>query len=221
VSYSWRREVAIGLGAYATYLAVRRRVWTTDGRRRARRNALRLLAVERRLGVAVERSVQARALRRPRLVHALNVGYGVANVGLTVGWLIGRYRVRDPQFHRQRRRVVAAHAGALPAFLLYPVAPPRALPGFVDTIGAIGGVDLEHPWLVRFYNPIAALPSQHLSLAIVTSAALADRARGRPWSAAAWTYPAAVAAVVVATGNHYVLDVAAGAALGALARCIP
>ena len=216
--FSWRREVAIGLGTYAAYLAVRRRTWTPDGRRRARRNALRLVSVERRWSVAFECEVQARALRRPRLLHAANLGYGVANVGLTVGWLVVRYRARDPEYHRMRRRVVVAHAGALPVFLLFPVAPPRALPGFVDTLAAISSVELDHPLLVRFYNPIAALPSQHLSFAVVTAGALADRCRGRTARTVAWTYPAVVGTVVVATGNHYVLDVAAGAALGALAR---
>lgn len=221
MTYSWPREVAIGLGTYAAYLAVRRRVWTSEGRFRARRNALRVVAVEGCLGVALERGVQATALRRPRLVQALNVGYGVANVGFTLALLIMRFRARDARYHRVRRQVVLAHAGALPVFLLFPVAPPRALPGFVDTIAAVSRVDLEHPRLVRLYNPIAALPSQHVSLAVVTSGALADRARGRPGRAVAWTYPLAVGLVVVATGNHYVLDVAAGAALGAVARRTP
>lgn len=215
--FSVLREVSIGLGAYAAYLGVRRAVWTPAGRKRARRNALRLMAVEQRLGIAVEPGVQTRALRRPGWVHALNLGYAALNVGLTVGWLIVLYRRGDPEFHAMRRRVVAAHAGALPIFLLYPVAPPRAIPGFVDTMSTVSRIDLEHPLLVRFYNPIAALPSQHLSLAVVTGGALARRARGRPVRTAIRAYPLVVALVVVATGNHYVVDVAAGAALGTLA----
>jgi membrane-associated phospholipid phosphatase len=67
------------------------------------------------------------------------------------------------------------------------------------------------------YNPIAAMPSHHVAFAVVTGEGLAMRARtrlGRVWRG----YPPLVALVVLGTGNHFVVDVAAGAALGALAR---
>ena len=67
-----RREIAIGLGAYAAYLAVRQAVWTEAGRARAPLNAGRLIALERRLGLFVEPRIQAVALRAPRIVDALN-----------------------------------------------------------------------------------------------------------------------------------------------------
>jgi hypothetical protein len=215
-SFSPLREVAIGLGAYAAYLSVRRAVLTPPGRERARRNAERIARLERRLGVAVEPGVQEAALRTPRLVHALNAGYALLNVSLSVGWLLWLYRSRDPDFQRERRAAVAAFTGALPVFLLLPTAPPRTLDGYVDTFAA-GGVDIEHPFLVRFYNPIAAMPSHHVAFAIVTGTALARRSQGLQrvgWAA----YAPTVASVVVATGNHFVLDIAAGAALGAVAR---
>jgi hypothetical protein len=211
------REVAIGLGTYAAYLAARRVVLTPAGRERARRNAAALVALERSLGIDVEDRVQRAALRAPRLVHALNAGYAVANVTLSAGWLAVLNRRGDPGYERERRAAVAAYLGALPVFLLLPTAPPRTLDGFVDTMAA-SGVDIEHPFLLRFYNPIAAMPSLHVAFAVVTGADLAGRAGRRP-SAALWrSYPAAVSLVVVATGNHFVLDCVAGAALGALAR---
>lgn len=218
--FSLRREVALGLGVYAVYLAVRQVTWTERGRRRARLNAARLVALERHAGLRVEPRVQAAALRFPRVVQALNLGYAVFNVGLTVGWLIRLYRRRDPGYHRFRRAAVAAHLAAQPVFLALPTAPPRGLEGegIVDTLAELSGVDLDHPLLVRFYNPLAAMPSLHLAYAVITAGALADRSRSRAGQGAALAYPPLVAAVVVATGNHYVADVAAGAALGALAR---
>jgi hypothetical protein len=218
---SGRREIAIGVGAYAAYLAVRRLVWTSAGRERARRNALRLVSLERNLGIALEGRVQAWAVRRPRVAHALNIGYAALNVGLTLGVLVTLHRRRDPAYRTLRRGVLLAHAGALPVFLVFPVAPPRVVPGFVDTMAVVSRVDLEHPLLVRFYNPIAAFPSQHLSLAVLTGAALRKRASRRSSRAAASAYAPLVGIVVVATGNHFVLDVAAGAALGVLARTLP
>jgi hypothetical protein len=213
VRASTLREAAVGLGAYAAYLAVGRRVATPVGQAKARRNALRVVAVERRLGVAVEPRVQAAALRAPTLVHVLNAGYAAANVTLSVGLLVWLYRRRDPAFSRERRAAVAAFLGALPVFALVPTAPPRTLDGYVDTI-ARSGVDIEHPLLMRFYNPVAALPSHHVAFAVVTGEAIAARSRRPAWR----LYPVAVAGVVIATGNHFLLDCVAGAALGAVAR---
>jgi hypothetical protein len=214
---SGRREIAIGLGAYAAYLAVRHAVWTDAGRERADRNARRLIDIERRLGLFVEPRVQALALRAPRVVDVLNAGYAAGNVAMSVGWLMRLYTRSDEAFRPERRAAVIAFTAALPAFLAFPTAPPRTQEGFVDTL-ADRGIDLGHPWLVRLYNPIAAMPSHHVAFAAVTGEGLAARASGR-WLRRAWRgYAPFVAIVVVATGNHLVLDVAAGAALGALAR---
>jgi hypothetical protein len=216
--FSLRREIAIGLGVYALYVLVSRVVLRRDGRARARRNAERVVAVEEALGLHVEPALQRHVLRAPRLVHGLNLGYAVFNVGLTVGWLVHLYRRRAPHYHAVRRACVLAHVGAQPAFLLFPAGPPRGLDGFVDTLSVISGVDLEHPLLVRFYNPLAAMPSLHVAFAVVTGSSIAASVRSRPARAAARGYAPLVALVVTATGNHYVLDSAAGAALGVAAR---
>jgi len=215
--FSSSREVVLGLGAYAAYLLVRRLVWTERGRERARRNARRLLEWERSIGADVELGVQRAALRVPGVVPVLNVGYAAGNVALSVGWLMLLYRRRDLAFFRERRAALAAFAGALPFFAALPTAPPRTLDEFEDKMtGERFGLD--HPLLLRFYNPIAAMPSHHVAFAVVTGFGLASRATTRHgrigWSA----YPGAVALVVVATANHFVADVAGGAALGALAR---
>jgi hypothetical protein len=84
----------------------------------------------------------------------------------------------------------------------------------------VSGVDLEHPLLVRFYNPVAAMPSLHVAFAVVTAGAIADRASSGVGKAAAYAYPPLVSLVVAGTGNHYVLDAVAGAALGSAARAV-
>jgi membrane-associated phospholipid phosphatase len=215
---AWR-EIALGLGTYGLYLAVRRSVLIGGGRAQARDNAERVAATERALGIDVEPQVQRAALRSGPAAHLLNAGYAGANVALSVGWLARLYRRCDVGYPRERRAALAAFAGALPVFLVFPVAPPRTVGSVVDTLRD-EGVDLEHPFLVRFYNPVAAMPSHHVALAVVTGVGLAARARtayGRAW----WhAYPPLVGLVVIATGNHFVLDVVAGAALGAAARAL-
>lgn len=216
--FSLRREVALGFAVYALYLLVRKLALRADGRERARRNAETIVRAEEALGIHVEPAVQQALLRFPRLVHGLNLGYALFNVSLTVGWLVVLYRRRDPEYQRVRRACVLAHVAAEPVFLLFPTAPPRVLEGFVDTLSEVSGVDIEHPFLVRFYNPIAAMPSLHVAFAVLTGAAIAERTESTLVRSAAYAYAPLVALVVAGTGNHYVADAVAGAALGAAAR---
>jgi hypothetical protein len=215
--FSARQEVAIGLGVYAVYLLVRQVKLRRGARHDAAQNAERIVALERRLGIHVEPALQHLLLPRKRLVAALNVAYVTLNVGLTVGWLIHLFRRRDPDFHRLRRAAVATTLGAQPVFLLFPVAPPRTLEGFVDTVEEVSGIDLDKGLVAELYDPIAAMPSIHVAYAIVTSAGIVTAARSPLPRAAAPAYPPAVALVVFATANHYVLDAVAGAALAAAA----
>ncbi len=150
-------------------------------------------------------------------MHAATVGYAAGNVTLSAGVLALAFRRRDPDYHRERRAALVAYLGALPVFYLVPTAPPRTLDGFVDTIAG-SGIDIEHPFLLRFYNPIAAVPSLHCAFAVVTGSYLAGRhgLRRLLWRA----YAPGVALVVIATGNHYTLDVASGVVLGRVARAL-
>jgi len=212
--FSRRREVAIGLGVYAVYLTVRQLVVNDKGQLEAARNAERIVALERRLGIHVEPKLQALLLPRRRFVAVLNIAYVTLNVGLTVGWLIRLFRRRDSEFHRLRRAAALATLGAQPVFLLFPAAPPRTLDHFVDTIADVSGVDLDEGLIARLYDPIAAMPSIHIAYAVVTAAGISQTTRSPVARALAPAYPPAVAFVIFATANHYVLDAIAGAALG-------
>lgn len=211
------REFAIGATCMGCYYLVRRLVWNERGRSRAARNADRVVAAEERLGLRIEPAVQQAALRHRRLVDMLNLGYAVGNLAFSVGWLILLHHRRNPAFIRERRAVVVTYAGALPAFLAFPTAPPRSRDDQVDTL-LDRGIDLQHETLVKLYNPIAAMPSQHVAFAVVTGLGMTRYARNPLVRVAGAVYPAAMALVVVASGNHYTLDVIAGAALGAAAR---
>ena len=213
--FSGRREAAIGLATYAAYLGVRALVLHAGGRERAAANARRLVAFEQRLGLQVEPRVQGLALRTPRLLQVLNVGYVTLNVVVTIGWAMLLHRRRDPAFHRLRRALVLATLAAQPGHLLFPCDPPRSLEHMVDTVGEV--IDLDSGLVVRLYNPVAAFPSIHLAFAVVTATGLRERARSPLVRALAPVYPPAVFVTVVATANHYVLDGIAGSALAAAA----
>jgi PAP2 superfamily len=216
-AFSGRREVAIGLGVYASYLLVRRLKANDGARHRAAANAERIVALERELGIHVEPDLQAALLPRRRLVAILNVAYVTLNVGLTVGWLMRLFRRRDPDFHRLRRAAALATLGAQPVFLFFPVAPPRTLDHFVDTIADVSGFDLDQGLVAQLYDPLAAMPSIHVTYAVITAAGIATTSDSPVARAVAPAYPPLVALVVFATANHYVLDAVAGALLGSAA----
>jgi hypothetical protein len=95
---------------------------------------------------------------------------------------------------------------------LFPCAPPRLADiGLVDTITTQIGLALDSKLTTAFYNPIAAVPSLHAGFAIAVSAALAAATTRRWLRVLAWTWAPAVCLAVVATGNHFVTDIATGA----------
>jgi hypothetical protein len=192
---------------------VRAAVDNPDGRARAARNARRLEALERRLGIHVEPRIQRLLLGRPRLMRALSVGYVAPNVLFTVGSVMRLFFGRHPDFHRIRRAGLLSIAAPAAVFYFFPCDPPRKLDHMVDTIRD-GGIDLESGIVVKLYNPIAAFPSLHMAFAVVTSAAVLAEAEHPAARVLALAYPGAVALVIFSTANHFVVDAAAGAALG-------
>jgi hypothetical protein len=214
--FSGRREVAIGLGVYALYLLASRRKRGEEGRLQARRNAERVVALERRLGIHVEPRLQGLVLPYRRFLAVLNVAYVVSNAALTVGWLMLLYARRDPEFHRLRRGAVLTTLACQPVFYFFPCAPPRSLDDLVDTIADVSGFDLDSGPVAQLYDPLAAMPSIHVAYAVVTATGVAAAAESPALRALAPAYPPLVAAVVFVTANHYVLDAVAGAGVAAL-----
>jgi hypothetical protein len=193
---------------------VRRAVYDERGRNAAVQNAQRIVALERRLRIDVEPAVQRALVGRKRVIGPLNAGYVTLNVLVTVGSLARLHVRRHPEYHRMRSAVVFATLAAQPAFLLFPTAPPRKLPGFTDTVREVSGIDLDGSVISMLYDPIAAMPSIHLAYAVVSAGMIRNTASRRVTKVLAGAYPPAVFATVVATANHYVLDALAGSLLG-------
>jgi len=111
-----------------------------------------------------------------------------------------------PTFPLHRNALVAMTLFGLVAFWLYPVAPPRMLPGYHDviavTIPSFTSV-VETNGAAQF----AALPSLHVAWAIWSAIALCTVVRKPRWRVLVWLYPVATITDVLATGNHYLLDI--------------
>jgi hypothetical protein len=78
-------------------------------------------------------------------------------------------------------------------------------------------MNINNGLLSDFYNPYAAVPSMHAPYALVVGAGLL--LHGRHWLVriAGLAYPLLVVFVIVATGNHFLFDVGAGAFVDLLA----
>jgi PAP2 superfamily len=181
-------------------------------------HAQRIVQLEQSLGLGSERAVQRFAEAVPMLAHVLALLYPGLHVTATAGVLVWLHRTHRQAFPLVRTTLVLMTALALLVYVLYPVAPPRlALGGFVDTVSQNGPVKLSSTLLGRFYNPVAAVPSLHLGYAALVGGAIAWQARRLPVRLAGALYPLLSLFVIVATGNHFYFDAAAGALVALMA----
>lgn len=209
----WRRELSVFLAVYLVYNVAR---WVFVGDLlTAREHAHWIVDLEQSAGLAVEHSVQS-AFDAAAWSQLLSSVYLAAQFLVLPGALIWLYR-RSPEHYRAlRNTVIATWLIAVPIFALFPVAPPRLADlGFIDTVSQQPGVGLTGRSTI-FYNPLAAVPSLHVGFAFAVSLALAGALRHRLTRAVALSWGPLVALSVVATGNHYVFDIAVGLAVTAL-----
>ncbi len=140
-------------------------------------------------------------------------------IGLVLLWVYFR---RNGAFTRLRNTILVANVLGLIGYVFLPTAPPRMFPaiGFGDTLAHFGGLNHGSGLVELASNPYAAMPSLHAADALIVGVVLACLAR-RPWAKALWlVWPAWVWFAVMATGNHFWLDVLAGALLGTVALAL-
>src|SRR6266571_5403858 len=185
--------------------------------READHHAREVVTLERGLHVFLEANVQHAARAVPGLISLLGSAYLTLHLAVTAGVLLWLHQRRPAAFAFVRTTLLLASALALVGFLAYPTAPPRlAGIGIADTVSN-SHVDLNTGLVSSLYNPYAAVPSMHIGYALIVAASLLLYARRRLVRSLAAVYPAFVLLVVVATGNHFLLDAAAGALVAALA----
>jgi hypothetical protein len=179
-------------------------------------HALDVVHVEQDLGLFQERRLQSVLLHWPWIFHVLNPYYGGSHFlvpAVALIWLAVRHPER---YYRARNVLAVTTAAAFTFFWLCPVAPPRMLParyGIVDTLRHLGGGHVEMQLIDRAGDAYAAMPSLHCAWALWCTLALYPVLRTRWAKAIMVIYPLLTLLVVVTTGNHFVLDAIAGAAL--------
>jgi hypothetical protein len=174
-------------------------------------NTADIVALEQRLDVFVERSIQSWAESVHLLPVLLGAAYMLLHFAGTAVALVWVHRRHRESFPMLRTTLIASTAFSLVGYVLFPAAPPRLADlGFSDTVSASTGVNLSSDLLGAFYNPFAAVPSLHFGYALIVGVAVAMLASRRSVRIAGALYPALMLVVIVATGNHFLFDAAAG-----------
>src|SRR4051812_6604319 len=203
-------EVGILAFLYAMYEVVRGAGDTSVAV--ARDHTSDIVSLERVVHVFHEQAVQEWSRGVPYLPAVLGVAYMTLHFGVTAFAVRWVYRERTEAFPLVRTTLIASTALALAGYVLYPAAPPRlAGLGFSDTVTTHTGLNLSSDLLGSFYNPVAAVPSLHFGYALIVGVVVFKLARRRWVRILGAAYPAFMLFDIVATGNHFWFDAAAGA----------
>jgi membrane-associated phospholipid phosphatase len=202
------REAVMIAAAALVYIGIRA---ITEGRTAvAATNGYELMRLEERLGLAWESWVQSLVLGRDWLVAACNWIYIYGHWPVIASVALILFLARRDRYRLLRNAVFVSGAIGFLFFALLPVAPPRLLDlGLVDTVAEQSAAyrTLQPPALTNQY---AALPSLHFGWNLLVGIILFGTTRRLAVRAFAVLMPAAMAFAVVATANHYVVDVVAG-----------
>ncbi len=184
-------------------------------------HAQSILSFEQSLGIAPEHGLDSWLAGHQTLGLILSDYYDNAHFAVTLGLLGWMWWRRADIYRPLRTALVLANVIAFAVFWRYPVAPPRMLRGFTDVVASTGAIGSWHTGsLASHANELAAMPSLHIAWAAWCTVVIWQLSSRTLVRVAGVIYPFITAFAVLATGNHFVLDMAGGVAVIALALAI-
>jgi membrane-associated phospholipid phosphatase len=172
-----------------------------------------ILDFEQSLHIAPELALNRWLVDHRVLGTILSYYYDNAHFVVTFALLAWLWFKRADIYRPLRSALVTINAIGLLVFWRYPVAPPRLLvaDGFTDVVAASHTVGSWHTGsLAADANQFAAMPSLHIAWAVWCMLVLWCLSK-RVWvRTLALAYPCLTGFAVLATGNHYVLDLVGG-----------
>ena len=215
---TWRDlplELALVTIAFGVDLLVRNHTVGADAAARA--HALDVLGLEQRLGLDWEHGVQHFAESVPGLTTLSSWFYVVGYLPVLVVALVWLFLRHRPAYLELRTAMLASGAVGMFAYAFYPTAPPRLTGlGYADPV-AVGLLDhAARPTGVA--DELAAMPSFHVGWLLVVALVVAGVVESAAARWAVLSLPFLMTFAILATGNHWVLDVPPGVllALGGL-----
>ncbi|GGZ22183.1 membrane protein [Streptomyces inusitatus] len=217
----WRRVVSrpnlllelivIRVG-YSVYSQIR--LAATGGVEAAREHARQIISIEQAIGIDIEHWANQAVVRTQWLEAVFNFYYTSFHFPIPL-LILGVLYVRRPSDYRWARSALAlATLLALLGFWLYPLSPPRLMPGmgFIDTVHRTE--DLANPEfgpLTQVTNQYAAMPSLHFGWSLWCAVVVVLLAPKLWMKLLATLHPLITLVVIVGTANHWILDALGGA----------
>ena len=213
----WQEIIIIAIGYYLYSLG---RNAIPEQASIATRHGLSIQHLQEDLGLNFELAVNKWVAAREWIAQVLDYYYATLHFVVTLGVLLWVF-LRRPHIYRGARTVLfTLTLIALAGFALFPVAPPRLLPGYdyIDTVIKFHTWgSLADPEIAAHSNQYAAMPSLHIGWALWSGLTVFMCARRRWVRALGLLYPWFTLLVIVATANHYVIDAVGGVVIVALA----
>jgi membrane-associated phospholipid phosphatase len=178
-------------------------------------NAYQLMELQNWLGISWELTVQSWIMQHDWAIWLVNSVYVYTHMPALILFALWVFIWHHDRYREVRNVFLGMLAVGLMVYSLIPLAPPRffTASGFVDTLAAYSSVDYHQDGIEMLYNPYAAMPSLHVGFAVfVGIGIIAIGQKRRHWFIGV-LFPVLMSIAVVGTGNHFVLDVVAGAAL--------
>jgi hypothetical protein len=183
---------------------------------RAYGNAFDIIDLQAAIGIPVERielRLQRAVIAHTWLTDLFNSYYRQMKPAIYVSAALALL-LAPVAFRKVRRVFLLATLVALPWYALYPLAPPRLMGDhgypFVDTLAVFGGT-VSSSAGAGGANQFAAMPSMHIGWSIVVALWLAVAFPPcRIGAIVGATHVLIMSITVMATGNHFALDIVGG-----------
>jgi hypothetical protein len=173
-----------------------------------------VLALDGRLHICWAGPVNSWLASHHPVAAAMSGYYFVMHLGMTALVLLLLW-VRGDGYRRHRNALLVSSLLGLAIYWAYPVAPPRMLPGFHDTVREL--LPAAYRLESANANLYAAVPSLHLAWAVWCAVALCAMSTAWWVRAIAVAHPVLTVVTVLGTGNHYTFDLLTGALLVVIA----
>jgi PAP2 superfamily len=212
----WRELLIISIG-YGLYTLIQHHLNVSPFP--ALRNATDIFSFERHLGIAVERPLNHDLVAHPALASTANFYYVVMHEVVTPAVIFWVFRWRRAAYPQARFLLAVPTLIGFTLYYVVPVAPPRLLPatGMIDTMAHFVSPGSYSAGPISYTAAqFAAFPSLHFAWALWCAAMVCWLVRRWYVRVVAACYPFCTALVVLATANHYVVDLVGGLTVSAL-----
>ena len=213
----WVRELALVAILYVAYMAARAVIGVSVAE--AEDRGASILRLEDWACLDIESSLNSWLGAVPAAGLLAAYLYATLHYLVTPAVLLWTALRRRHGYRAERNALLIATILGLVGYWLLPTAPPRLIDaGLTDTMAAFAdmgwwGEAASAPrGMEGLSNQYAAMPSLHVGWAVWVALCVAHHGSRPLVRRAVWIYPAIMSLIVMATANHYLLDVVGGVA---------